>query len=91
MLLTQDGTHLLKPTKVGIGGGSMLIFISGNYGTADVLLQYVNGQGDMIALEDGALLNNTQNRVDMCDMPIYLQVSNSDASTAIDVLIRSIA
>ena len=89
MLITQDGTYLLTPEFSGENGAKMLLFISGTFGTSTNTLQYLNGQGDFIDLEDGLLLVNTQNQIYMGTKPIYLNVSGADQDTAIDVMVRT--
>lgn len=91
MLITTNGRHEISHTEHGLGGKSIIVYISDNLGAATLQLQYKNEQGNYIDLENGLLSANTQNRVDMgLDIPIYLNVTTSDGATAFDLMSRSI-
>ncbi len=92
LTITQDGSYPLRHKIQGDGGDRSILYVSGEFGSATAKLQYINGKGNYIDLEDGNLETNKQYFIEPgAKMTLYITVVASDATTDIDVLYRGIS
>jgi len=90
--ITSDGTWALKHDVSGDAGDRSILYVSGEFGSADAVLQYRNGFGDFTNLEEGILETGKQYYIEPGQgVTLYIKVSNSDGLTNIDLIIAGIS
>ncbi len=80
--ITVDGNYPVKTPNKNIS--EVVVYLSGNFGTATAVLSYADPDNNMIPLTDGAILSGEQALIKPgATMPIYLVVAGSDGTTNI--------
>ena len=90
--ISTDGTELLKHKVRGEAGDRAILYVSGEFNGATAKLQYINGLGEYVDLEDGNLEPGKQYFIEPGqNMKIYVTVEGAVFGTLIDLMLRGLS
>lgn len=94
MQITGNGTYIVRNAIQGAAGDKTILYVSGDFGTATVILGYYNGAVPkvFIPLVGGTLAVDDQYTItDSSAVPIQIKVTGANGATDIDIIAAGIS